>query len=685
MRKQNAESAKTSPGWTSLESGNDESRSVFGAFWALLFLGALLVAGPWAGYHGLLLGGAGILMLLRPPAASLPRLWWILAGFCLVAGLAAFLPAGWFAMPEWRSQLAALGVETGSLVAIQFRQAAEAFALFAITLFTGMWLAGHRPSPLQARRWALMFTVGVAAYAIIARIMQEVPPAGHPGMNEVQLLRFGFFLNRNHTATYLAMGTICGLGNVLQALRDKRFPAMAVALIATGVCLWAVAAWSMSRAGVLLVAIGCLLWLPILGRRYLGTYGFRAIGLICLAATGIFFIADSGVKTRLSDTVEKVKVATEMADEATPLTGKPTTKPGDELDFRLPTHLDTLGLIRDFKWTGIGAGQFHYVFPQYRKRTAVANELEHLHPESDWLWLAAETGIPATLALAALVILAAWRSRAAIAGGRDRALRSACLVAALVVPIHGMGDVPGHHLALAWSAVFLFSLSLRPADDHASASSPGPSPWPFRLAACVLLLASAFLVRAQWWGGPQPAATAGKRAIAEVVNIYQEDLAVQREAVLAKAGPYQPAPADDPLERALGLLQQAQAVAPLERNLYRLQGSVALAFDDKNALVQRAFAIERALDPTWVEAPLLQAQAWSGINPEQAALLWTTALDQARQLDQSHPANPSTEAKVRDRIRRQLGGNPALERLWHERFQAAAHPQGANPPRPAPS
>ena len=681
MRNQNAESAKTSQGRTNLDPGDDESQYVFGAFWALLFLGTLLVAGPWAGYHGLLLGGAGTLMLLRPSTTSLPRLWWILAGFFLIAGLAAFLPAGWFAMPEWRSQLAALGVETGSLVAIQSRQAAEAFALFAITLFAGMWLAGHRPSPLQARRWAVMFTGGGASYAILAKVMQDVPSAGPTGRE----FHFGFFPNRNHTATYLAMGAICGLGNVLQALRDKRFHAMAIALIATGVCLWAVTAWSLSRAGVLLVAIGCLLWLPILGRRYLGTHGFRLIGLICLAVTGIFFIADSGVKARLTNTVAKVKIATGMADESTPRTGKPTTKPGDELDFRLPTALDTLGLIRDFKWTGIGAGQFYYVFPQYRKLTAVANELEHLHPESDWLWLATETGIPATLALAALVILAAWQSRTAITGGRDRALRSACLVAALVVPIHGMGDVPGHHLALAWSAALLFSLSLRPpADDDARASSPRPSPWPSRVAACGLLLASAFLVSAQWWGGPQPTRTAGQRAIAEVVNLYQKDLAVQREAALAKAAPYQPAPADDPLEHALGLLQRAQTIAPLERNLYRLQGIVALEFDDKDALVQRAFAIERALDPTWVEAPLLQAQAWSGIDPEQSALLWTTALGQARQLDHSHPTNPSTEAKVRDCIRRQLGGNPALERLWHERFQEAAHPQGANPPRPAP-
>ncbi len=634
-------------------------------------MGTLFVAGPWAGYHGLLLGGAGLLMLLRPPTTSLPRLWWILAGFCLVASLAAFLPAGWFAMPEWRSQLAAVGVETGSLVAIQSGQAAEAIALLALTLLTGMWLAGHRLTPRQLRLWALVFTLGVATYAIIARVMQELPLEGHPGREGL----FGFFPNRNHTATYLAMGAVCGLGNVLQALRDKRFPAMTVALIATGVCLWAAAAWSLSRGGVLLVAIGCLLWLPILGRRYLGSYGLRAIGLICLTATAIFFIADTGVKTRLSKTVDKITVATDPTSESAPRTGPATVKPGDELDFRIPTALDTLDLIRDFKWTGVGVDQFYYVFPQYRKLTAAANNSEHLHPENDWLWMAAETGIPATLALAALVILAAWNSRAAILGGRDRALRSACLVAAMLVPIHGIGDVPGHHIALAWSAAFLFSLSLRPAPDAAGPSSLRPWPWPFRVAACALLLASAWLVRAQWWGGPQPTVTAGQSAIAEVVALYAEDQAAQREAALAKARIYQPAPEADPLERALDVLQRAQAKVPLERNLYHLQGVLALEYDDKYVLARRAFAIERALDPTWVDAPLQQAQLWFGIDAEQSALLWTEALRRARQLDQVYPRNRFSEAQTRDRILRQVRGFPAMERMWHDRFQDAARSQ----------
>ena len=99
--------------------------------------------------------------------------------------------------------------------------------------------------------------------------------------------------------------------------------------------------------------------------------------------------------------------------------------------------------------------------------------------------MAAETGPAATLALATLLIVACWKSLRSILGGRDRALRGACLIAALLVPIHGIFDVPGHRITLALSAGLLFALSLRVSSTHASASTP--SPWAFRLPALALL------------------------------------------------------------------------------------------------------------------------------------------------------------------------------------------------------
>lgn len=626
---------------------------VFGPFWFIVFASALLVAGPWAGFHGGLLGALGLLILLRPPAVALPRLWWVLAGIFLVSACAVFLPAAWFGSPAWRGKLESLGVETGSMVVIQSRQAAEALGLFAITLFVGLWLAGHRPSSGQLRLWSLAFTVGVAAYAVLSRIIVDVPHAGQAAGH------FGFFPNRNHTATYLAMGTICGLGCVLQALRDRRFSAMAAALVATAICLWAVAGWSVSRAGVVLVVLGVAGWLAFLGPRYLGKNGVRTLALIGLACVGLFFIADSGVKQRLATTAEKTGAVLAPVADPTATGEKSEISSSHDLDFRIPIALDTLDLIRDFKWTGIGAGQFFYVFPQYRNLTAVANDSDSFHPESDWLWMASETGLPATLALAALVIAAAAKSARDIRAGRDRALRTACLAASLIVPVHGIFDVPGHRITLALAAAFLFALSLR-ADSAHSVGKPPPV-FLFRMVSIALMVASAFLIRAEWLAGPQPARSIASHSLSEARRLYDRD----RVTPTADAHPNG---AEDLLESGLELLAEAEQSAPLDRGLRRYQGFLALFFEDMLPLARKANGIERALDPTWVGAPLDQAFSWSNTDLEETSLLWDEALRRARWLDLQRPGHPSFEAHVLARILAQASANPALEQLRKQRL-----------------
>ena len=632
--------------------GGRSSAWVFGGMWVLLFFGTFLVAGPWAGFHGALLGCIGLLVLLRPPAVALPKLWWILAALFVILGCGAFLPASWFGMPEWRVKLEALGVDTGSLVAIQARQAAEAFALFVITLFIGLWLAGHRPSSSQLRVWALAFTVGVAIYAILSKLKYDP-------VNGI----YGFFPNRNHTATYLAMGTICGLGNVLQALRDRRFLAMSIAVVATAVCLWAVAGWSISRGGVVLVSIGCVLWFSMLGRGYLGKHGWRTLALIALAGVGLFLIADTGVKERFSKTLQKAGRVIAPAEETLSDLSPAADCSSQDLDFRIPVALDALDLIRDFKWTGIGAGQFYYVFPQYRHRTVIANESDAYHPESDWLWMAAETGPAATLALATLLIVACWKSLRSILGGRDRALRGACLIAALLVPIHGIFDVPGHRITLALSAGLLFALSLRVSSTHASASTP--SPWAFRLPALALLAVAGFLARAQWWGGHQPAIPAGHVAAAKVADLLAED-GRHRTAAETSGQGYAPSSANDPLEKALTVIDEASPVVPLQRNLYRLKGFVALHFDDKDEVAMRAFKIEQTLQPTMVSVPFQQARAWGEFDPAQAVILWREALDRSRRLDRLFPNSSGAEQATLQRILGEIRGKPPLETRWNQ-------------------
>jgi O-antigen ligase len=635
-------------------SGNEGSNLVFGGLWGLLWVTTFLVAGPWAGFHAILLGCLGLLVWLRPSQVPLPAVWWSLALAFVLAGAAAFLPARWFHVPEWRTQLESLGVATGPMVAIQSRQAVEALALFAVTLFAGLWLAGHRPTAAQVRLWALMFTLGVACYAVIAKLAQDSPHlSGTFGAPQ-----FGFFPNRNHSATYLAMGAVCGLGCVLQALRDKRFGVLALALAATALCLWAIAAWSISRAGIVLVAIGCLLWLSMLGRRYLGRHGLWAIALIAITAVGLFFTAETGVRERLSLTVEKAGAAIGAEPLAESFTDKPALAAGDSLDFRIPVFRDTLGLIREFPWTGIGAGQFFYIFPQYRHHTIVANDSDCYHPESDWLWLAAETGVPATLALLALVVLAAWTSLRGIRLGRDRALRAACLVAAMLVPIHGFFDVPGHRITLALSALFLFVLSLHPPSSEIPLTIPRR--WRSRILGLCLLAISVVLIRAQWFGGRQPALTSAENALKQAKSLYQKDHTLQREAG-AKGIDYQPDTQNDLLEKALVLMLNGSESVPLHAGLRRFTGFIALHFDDKHAIASKSFEIELALNPSWVGGPLGQAEAWSQSHPLRSQKMWREAIRRADGLDRIAPGHRWGRSATQARILQFAKARPELD------------------------
>jgi hypothetical protein len=632
------------------QSKDQNPNPVIGFFWALLFLGALFVAGPFAQFHAVYLGCAGLLMLIYPPQVSLPRVWWVLAGLFVLAGSAQFLPASWFTKPEWRSGLEGLGVATGTKVTIQVRQAVETYTLFVAMLFTGLWLAGQRSSGAQLRFWTLIFATGVALYAVLAWILQH-----SKGMGAV----YGFFPNRNHTATLLAMGSICGLGSVIQAMREKRYPAMGVALVVTSICLWALGAWSVSRAGILLFSVGALIWLSMLGKRYLGGHALKVLGLIGLLGIGLFFIADSNVKNRIIETTDRARFSESDARTA-PTVGGQSSKREAYLDFRVPIAKDTLNMISDFKWTGVGAGQFRSIFPQYRNLSAVVNDSQSYHPESDWLWMASEVGVIGTGALAVLVILAFWKARGKILSGRDRALRSACMVAALLVPLHGIFDVPGHRIVLAWSAAFLFCLSLSSAKDERKPGAKNPRIWPFRMGGAVLVLLAVYLILASMKGGVKLALDSSSVAIGEAKALYEKDLALQN-AAYEKGRDYQPTAEDDLIEKAIRILEEAKSTSPLDPTLWRFQVQLAMYFDDRNDWIDHQTKVEQALDPTWVQSPLLLAESWSTVSADRSFSLFQEALRRADHLDRIVPDMMNFRKDTLVSIKRIAGGKPELE------------------------
>ena len=116
---------------------------------------------------------------------------------------------------------------------------------------------------------------------------------------------------------------------------------------------------------------------------------------------------------------------------------------------------DTLRLIRNSPWCGIGFGNFEPIFAIFRDASLGGVRT----PESDWLWLWTELGWPALgLGIVAIMLLAI-RAFPLLAG-TNQGYRLAALIAALLFAIDGIVHVPGHQMGTAFAAVFLLGLAV---------------------------------------------------------------------------------------------------------------------------------------------------------------------------------------------------------------------------------
>ncbi|MFM7181397.1 MAG: O-antigen ligase family protein, partial [Verrucomicrobiales bacterium] len=511
----------------------------------------------------------------------------------------------------------------------------------------------------QVRHLALAFICAIAAYAVVSKFMQGESVHGSGSGAE----RFGILPNRNHSAFLLAMGVVAGLGCILQAMREKRWFGLAVALVATVICAWATAVWSISRAGILLAAVGAVVWLPLMGWTYLGRNGRWAVVLLVAAFAGAFALTDSVVKQRISKTI-----ASPTSIEADQEAGQNTdlTEALLDKDFRVPTALDAFDLIREQPWTGVGAGQFRYIFPQYRVRSSVHNHTQHFHPESDWLWIATEFGIPAAVFLLLAVVLALSFAARGVMRGRERAVRAACLAAAALLPIHGLIDVPGHRIGLALAAAWLFSLALhsRPEGvEESPVDASGRAPAWRRLWALPVLLIAGWMIWLQGGGNGgalMMASDAARKEVAKWMEIDKE----AREKASQEGKFFSPPEEEDPLVQALAVLEQAVLSNPLDPALRREQGFVAIFFDNRYDLVRSAFAIERSLDPSWVGCAVEQSQIWACALPEESESLWDVAMGRAEKIGKldadAHWGPSQTWQSLSDMVRRE----PALKPRW---------------------
>jgi O-antigen ligase len=394
------------------------------------------------------------------PAARLPAWAW-LAALPLLLPLLQMLPvpdALWGASAARggiAAEAALAGVEPSARLGLVALGAERALAwmLPAVALF----LTGLQLVPRQ-RATLLAVFVGLACAGAILGLAQLAGGTGSP-------LRFyeitnsgsavGFFANRNHHASFMAMALPFVLVGTAWWMNQRReADAGQVLWLVAGMGLAALLiagiAIASSRAGLLLGMLAIALAVPAVlqVRRRAGTRRVLAIALAVGLTLGVQFGLLGVLQHFQRDPMQ---------------------------DNRFLTTPIVLEAAREHAPLGAGLGSFRQVFETFEGPVNDSEYVNHAHNDAAELWL--EGGWLAVLLAVPLLgafIVAGWRAwrSAPSPVPAVHVLRQAAWIALLMVLLHSLVDYPlrtSAHLALFG---LLAAFATRPTPEKAS------NPWP---------------------------------------------------------------------------------------------------------------------------------------------------------------------------------------------------------------
>jgi O-antigen ligase len=565
-------------------------------------------------------GGAGIGLLLGRPARA-PG-WWpiLLSSLFAAAAASALIPSGGH-LPVWR-----LGAPETVRMAGSFA-AMPAHLLFwwgalAATILTGWFLLA---SPLDTRslRIFLHAVAGiVAAYAIVC-IVQAHTAWTYPFSGGAN---FGLLPNRNHTASLLVVGSVVSFGLMQwEVVHHHRAGAVMSALWGAP-SLAALLFFSTSRAGVVFLAVGFMLWAAGAGGQAVKRRTALSAGVILAGFLTVLLVTGgSTVRDRLGALWHDAMAA---GEEAGPI------------DFREPVFRDTWKMIQDAPLTGQGLGHFEFVFPHYREVSRTASLA--LHPESDWLMVAAESGLPALLVL---LLLAGWYLARCWGSRRESGglLRWTVASAIGAVLAHGIVDVPWHRPASGWFFLVVALATVPPGRNALQ--------WPrlWRAAQCLLglvLFATAlWLVRAGTTDRP-PLAYRWPGYAAELKDLlearkYDDGEFVAREAIRD---------------------------FPLNHQAYYWRAGFLRMFEGTEKEMEADTAAGRFVEPVLPSVAAEQALLWEGISNDQVVEARAEAVRRAGLIDRR--TGGGSAADQLDRALQAMQNQPVMQNALRERVAA---------------
>ncbi|MGV3531018.1 MAG: O-antigen ligase family protein [Chthoniobacteraceae bacterium] len=559
------------------------------------FAAILLTGSQDQGALGILLVLAGAVLIASKPGIQLGWRIWALAGAFAGATALSFLPLEWSTIPQWRQQLqAAAEIPLGSSITPVPSETLWWWGMLVATLGVALFVLTR---PLRSRDQLIAANLVILCTALYAGMAIISELSGWKFAFDEQST-FGFFRNRNHTATFLMVGAVIALGvfGLPRELGHRVSRWLAAAAFA--LCALALVSFSMSRAGVIFLGVGTTIWL--LGTQFSGRAQNRSLVIagMLLGVLLLFIVAGGTARQRVLAMVQLEEgVRQQKAEESAEA----------PIDFRLLIFQDTWRIIRDHPLTGTGLGTYELIYPQYQQASLRNGRAKH--PESDWLMLASEGGLLAVGCLAGLIVVVASSLRS-LRKHPYWPLRWALFSGATAAALHGMIDVPAHRVPLGWWIVLLGAASIRlPGATRASHWSQRGV---FAVVGVAALILGGGLIHAEWLGGNSPAPFRGQ----------QTQQLIADAATLGNA------------EKAIELAEAGIDENPLSSGIYHQLGVLLLREESADEDVESLFAAERLIQPTWPEVPYRQGKAWLPVDPERTATLWKEALDRQVDIDQ---------------------------------------------------
>ncbi|MEO8204551.1 MAG: O-antigen ligase family protein [Chthoniobacterales bacterium] len=545
----------------------------------ILFLTLLLfLLGTGGGEHHwvqtVFVVGVTGLYAISPPRRLPGRLFTLCFLLLAVAPLLSFLPPNFLSgAQEWRKEWEGMGAgPLSACITPQPWVTLDCLPLFYGGLGLLWWILGQNPGNGQRRKLAIVFALCGSALVVVSLAMWakhwHFPLWSTDGA-------IGPFQSRNQMATLLSVLSILFVALIHSDWRhgQRRWLFWVAALCVTLVTI----VLNYSRAGILLFGFGIILYgaLAALYRRRIALFSFSLTMLFIFTA---FFFAGGG-KTLARFLGPKAR--------SFDLTG----------DFRFLVHKDAWSMITDNLLFGTGLGNFNAIFPVYR---TTLWDYRTWHPESDWLWLGADLGLPAMLVgllIAIGIAVRLFRVRET----QISAVRIAGMVMCAQFLLHSYFDVSGH--VPGTFALLCFSLFL---------CWPGPrmhmrGRW---LANTILVLLAGMSLL--WIAGL--ASPVYRIGAFQTATLMQQVRALREKGKFAEAEP---------------LLDQAKIQTPLDQWVHYLSARNLLARGGDRKIAHREFELAARLEPFSPVTEEDAARDWLKHDPAQAPAPFIRALERS--------------------------------------------------------